>query len=662
MDRNVESHFQELPKAKVQRSIFRQPHDIKTSFNAGELIPFLCKEVLPGDTFQPVTAKVVRCQTMLTPIMDNMYLDTYYFFVPNRIIWKHWNEFCGENTKSAWAPETKYKIPAIKPILWRPYKDVDPAGGVDDTSVEKFSGVTSPTGICGFPQYSIGDYLGYPTKIGADTGDIGKEGDHWKDTTVRFSALPFRAYAKVCDHFFRDENITDPLLIPDDDGDVTCATMDTNYISGVALGGKPFKVSKYHDYFTSCLPAAQKGDPVSIPISVDFNIPMSPVVTSKYINMNYSSPDAPAVSNNLYNPSGVGVPLVLSGLRGLHDSAGNSWVVPDGRKVGALNRDHNSTPLETMRDDDASAGAVSGGQIPSNWQFAKYSDAVLSFEGIDHTLPVPLNLVALGQTGSAESTSFDINQFRLAYVTQCFLERLARGGSRYGELILSLFGVSNPDSRLQDPEYLGGNRCPIEVEEVVNTAQTSQDFLGDVGAKCQTNDVHADFIKSFTEHGILLGLMCIRYDHSYCQGINRSFTREDFLDFYNPVFANLGEMPVYKHQMYASPSTLTADEKGIPPVFGYQEAWADYRFSPNLCTAEMRPNADQTLSQWHLAEVYDKPPTLSDEWIREDAKVIDRVIAVDSSVANQFWADIFVQLTVTRAMPMFSIPGLEPRF
>ncbi len=156
--------------------------------------------------------------------------------------------------------------------------------------------------------------------------------------------------------------------------------------------------------------------------------------------------------------------------------------------------------------------------------------------------------------------------------------------------------------------------------------------------------------------------MCIRYDHSYCQGINRSFTREDFLDFYNPVFANLGEMPVYKHQMYASPSTLTADEKGIPPVFGYQEAWADYRFSPNMCTGEMRPNADNTLSQWHLAETYDKPPTLSDEWIREDAKVIDRVIAVSSSVSNQFWADIFVQLTVTRAMPMFSIPGLEPRF
>ena len=222
MDRNVESHFQELPKAKVQRSIFRQPHDIKTSFNAGELIPFLCKEVLPGDTFQPVTAKVVRCQTMLTPIMDNMYLDTYYFFVPNRIIWKHWKEFCGENTQSAWAPTTKYKIPAIKPILWRPYKNADPAGGVDDTSVENFKGVTNPTGICGFPQYSIGDYLGYPTKIGADTGTIGKEGDHWKDTTVRFSALPFRAYAKVCDHFFRDENVTDPLLIPDDDGDVTC--------------------------------------------------------------------------------------------------------------------------------------------------------------------------------------------------------------------------------------------------------------------------------------------------------------------------------------------------------------------------------------------------------------------------------------------------------
>lgn len=630
MDRNVESHFQELPKAKVQRSIFRQPHDVKTSFNAGELIPFLCKEVLPGDTFQAVTAKVVRCQTMLTPIMDNMYLDTYYFFVPYRIIWKHWKEFCGENTKSAWAPTTKYKIPAIKPILWRAYKDVDPAGGVDDTAVEKFSGVSAPTGICGFPQYSIGDYLGYPTKIGADTGEIGKEGEHWKYTTVRFSALPFRAYAKVCDHFFRDENVTDPLLIPDDDGDVTCATMDTSYVSGVALAGKPFKVSKYHDYFTSCLPSAQKGDPVSIPLD---GVAV-PLPTISWI---------PDLSDH-----GMSTPLVLTRVTVPTTEEGevSDSDIKTAGTLGAFPNPQTSgvKPAKEALDTNVTfnKGLTLGspvGRVPDMDSFVPYAFANLGVQ-----------------------SSMEINAFRLAYVTQCFLERLARGGSRYGELVLSLFGVSNPDSRLQDPEYLGGNRCPIQVEEVVNTAQTSQDFLGDVGAKCQTNDVNSDFIKSFTEHGILLGLMCVRYDHSYCQGINRSFTREDFLDFYNPVFANLGEMPVFKHQLYASPSTLTADPKGIPPVFGYQEAWADYRFSPNLCTAEMRPNADQTLSQWHLAEVYDKPPTLSDEWIREDAKVIDRVIAVDSSVANQFWADIFVQLTVTRAMPMFSIPGLEPRF
>ena len=457
------------------------------------MIPFLCKEVLPGDTFQPVTAKVVRCQTMLTPIMDNMYLDTYYFFVPNRIIWKHWNEFCGENTQSAWAPTTKYKIPAIKPILWREYKDVDPAGGVDDTAVENFKGVTNPTGICGFPQYSIGDYLGYPTKIGADTGTIGMEGEHWKDTTVRFSALPFRAYAKVCDHFFRDENLTDPLLIPDDDGDVTCATMDASYISGVARGGKPFKVSKYHDYFTSCLPSAQKGDPVSIPIDVPtFAGGSFPVTTYS----NYNLPQTPRI------------PLYFGTTYGVSSDPAN--FIP--------------TVLQALTKDDGS----------DNAQFVSRG-----YSGNYPTVPINLRTEIPAMDPSAE-VSFDINQFRLAYVTQCFLERLARGGSRYGELVLSLFGVSNPDSRLQDPEYLGGNRCPIQVEEVVNTAQTGQDFLGDVGAKCQTNDVHSDFIKSFTEHGILLGLMCIRYDHSYCQGINRSFTREDFLDFYNPVFANLG--------------------------------------------------------------------------------------------------------------------------
>lgn len=614
MDRNVESHFQQLPKAKVQRSIFRQPHDVKTSFNAGELIPFLCKEVLPGDTFQAVSAKVVRCQTMLTPIMDNMYLDTYYFFVPNRIIWKHWKEFCGENNQSAWAPTTTYKVPAIKPILWRAYKDTDPAGGVDDTAVEKFSGVTAPTGICGFPQYSIGDYLGYPTKIGADTGEIGKEGDHWKDTTVRFSALPFRAYAKVCDHFFRDENVTDPLLIPDDDADVTCATMDSDFISGVALGGKPFKVSKYHDYFTSCLPAAQKGNPIQIPLDGV----VVPLPTISWL---------PTPGSD-----GTSTPLILTSVNGTERNHYGPLVT----------HSETASPSQVSIKHELRASDLSIGDTVNHVHDDQYFPYAFANLGVH--------------------SSMDINSFRLAYVGQCLLERLARGGSRYGELILSIFGVSNPDARLQDPEYLGGNRCPIQVEEVVNTTQSSQDFLGDVGAKCQTNDVHSDFIKSFTEHGILLGLMCIRYDHSYCQGISRSFTREDIMDFYNPAFANLGEMPVYKHQLYASPSTLTADSNGIPPVFGYQEAWADYRFSPNLCTGEMRPNADQTLAQWHLAEIYDKPPTLSDEWIREDAKVIDRVIAVSSSVANQFWADIFVQLTVTRPMPMFSIPGLEPRF
>ena len=571
----------------------------------------MCKEVLPGDTFQPVTAKVVRCQTMLTPIMDNMYLDTYYFFVPNRIIWKHWKEFCGENTQSAWAPTTKYKIPAINPILWRAYKDSDPAGGADDTSVEKFKNVTSPTGICGFPQYSIGDYLGYPTKIGADTGEIGKVGDHWKNVDVRFSALPFRAYAKVCDHFFRDENVTDPLLIPDDDADVDCATMDASYVSGVALGGKPFKVSKYHDYFSSCLPAAQKGDPVTMPIDLQGTI------TGASFPVYPTGDFVPGVRTSIFSAGGK------SYINGMYvDSATGSgaggrtyplMLIPSTSKFGDSVKvpfkplDY-GTPIDglitTEADFDAGVFAQdqdrsTGNANPVRAKQFSYDDVAPSGTGNEALFPANLWAVADNSAISASGAGFDINQFRLAYVTQCFLERLARGGSRYGELVLSLFGVSNPDSRLQDPEYLGGNRCPIQVEEVVNTAQTGQDFLGDVGAKCQTNDIHADFVKSFTEHGILLGVMCIRYDHAYCQGINRSWTREDFLDFYNPVFANLGEMPVYKHQLYASPSTLTADDKGIAPVFGYQEAWADYRFSPNMCTAEMRPNADQTLSQWH---------------------------------------------------------------
>lgn len=578
MQRNVESHFSQLPQANIQRSIFDRSCSYKTSFNAGELIPFFVDEVLPGDTFDISTSKVVRTQTLLTPLMDNLYLDTFYFYVPARLCWTHWKEFCGENTSGPWAPSVEYTVPSI----------------------------AAPDG--GFASGTIADYMGLPVGV------------NWSATDpLAPSALPFRAYALICDHFFRDENLQSPLLIPTGDANQTGSNGSmADSLANIANGGKPFVANRYHDYFSSCLPSPQKGDPVGIPIDVPsgFTGGTFPVTAIPLPSDSTPSGDVyPAKfwfgSSNLDGPlTGVGSPR---GIRQVY--------------VNTINND----VLNTTSDSSESLSYIS----PAN-------------------LATVIPDTSGSSTGQAE---FTINQFRLAYTMQCYLERLARGGSRYSELLLSLFGVKSPDARLQDPEYLGGNRIPLSVTEATNTAQTELEFLGDVGAKSVSSDVHSDFVKSFTEHGFVIGLMCVRYDHSYSQGLNRMWMRKKFEDYYNPMFANLGEVPVYKAEIYASSDTL----KDNTNIFGYQEIWSDYRYKPNMVTGEMRPGVTNSLAYWHLADYYSAEPTLSSGWIPEDKSNVDRVLAVGSATANQFWADIFIRNKCTRCMPMYSIPALEPK-
>lgn len=565
MNRNVESRFSEIPSVNIERSIFDRSSTHKTSFNVGELIPFYIDEVLPGDSFKVTTSKVCRLQTLLTPVMDNLYLDTYFFFVPNRIVWSHWKEFQGENTASAWAPTVEYQIPSI----------------------------SSPSG--GFVTGTIADYMGLPVGV------------EWTNSDPRRpSALPFRGYALICNEFFRDENLTDPLNIPTGDANQT-GSNGSNYLTDVVNGGKPFKVAKYHDYFTSCLPSAQKAtEPVSVGLGT-FPGGTFPVRTQ------------PNTINDLTEP------LKFQRIGGTSTSSG-----PYGQFYSSGFKD--GTP-KTLR-------VAIGGTAPN----------FVNNDNVDPLL-APNNLFVTVPPSTGGNVT--INELRLAFQLQKYYEKLARGGSRYFEVLKQMFGITSPDSRLQRPEYLGGNRIPITVHEVLNNAQGEKDFLGDLGAMSVTADVHEDFSHSFVEHGYVIGVCCLRYDHSYPQGLERFWCRREVTDFYLPVFANIGEQPVYQSEICATSANMAN-----ATVFGFQEAWSDYRYKPNRVSGEMRPGVTNTLASWHFADNYTTPPTLSDGWIREDKSNVDRALAVSSSVSNQAFADFYVQNICTRCMPTYSIPGL----
>lgn len=553
MNRNTESHFSLNPHVDISRSRFDRSASVKTSFNVGDIVPFYLEEVLPGDTFQVKSSKVVRMQTLLTPMMDNVYLDTYYFFVPNRLVWNHWKEFCGENTESAWIPETEYNIPQL----------VSPATD-------------------GWKVGSIADYFGIPTGVPG----------------LSVNALPFRAYALIMNEWFRDQNLQDPLVVPLDDSTVTGVNTGT-FVTDVAKGGLPYIASKYHDYFTSCLPSPQKGPDVTIPVAQAANVPVVPLADKVPSSL---------IGNQTYTASFVGTPFSVDTTRGI------------GFKT-----------LSGQQD------SVSSGST-----------------GVGEALPVIDNLWAV-QSGNAQAAT--INQLRLAFQIQKFYEQQARGGSRYTEVVRSFFGVTSPDARLQRPEYLGGNRVPINVNQVIQQSGTESTGTpqGTVVGMSQTTDTHADFMKSFTEHGFIIGVMVARYDHTYQQGLNRMWSRKDKFDYYWPVFANIGEQAVKNKEIFA---TGSAEGSKDDEVFGYQEAWADYRYKPSQVTGEMRSQYEQSLDVWHLADDYAQLPTLSDSWIREDKTNVDRVLAVTSQVSNQLFADIYVTNYATRPMPMYSVPGL----
>lgn len=552
MNRNTISHFSQVPTIDIKRSTFNRTTQHKTSFNAGSLIPFFVDEVLPGDTFNVKTSLVVRMSTPIHPIMDNAYIDTYYFYVPNRIIWKHWKEFNGENTESKWVSQTEYNVPTLK----------------------------APSG--GWTKGTIMDYMGIPTNI----------------NNIEVSHLPIRAYVKIWNEWFRDQNNQDPAYNVEDDSNYTGLNSGT-YQNSAYKGALPLPVAKYHDYFTSALPEPQKGPAVLLPLG-----------------------DSAQVWGN-------GDPIYFTSATA---TTGSGIMGNVGNTIGSYSTDGN---YRLKLNNVSAAGSIG---------LAQKGDTNANNQTIENA-----GLYADLSTATAAT----INQLRQAFQIQKLFEKDARGGTRYREILKNHFGVTSEDGRQQVPEYLGGNRIPINVSQVLQTSSTDATSpQGNTAAYSLTGNYSDSFIKSFTEHGFIIGVLCVRTEHTYQQGIERFWNRKRRFDYYWPTLANIGEQAILNKEIYAQ-GTNADDE-----AFGYQEAWADYRYKPNRVSGAMRSNYAQSLDVWHYGDDFASLPTLQNDFIKETTANIDRTLAVTSSVEDQFIADILIENMCTRPMPLYSVPGL----
>lgn len=557
MNRNNERHFNQIPEMKASRTRFNRDQTILTTFDAGKLIPFYVDEVLPGDTFSVDTSAIIRMTTPKYPVMDDAFIDFYYFYCPDRILWDSFKHFMGEVEETPWTPKKDYSVPQI----------------VIKGTAEK----PMPN------EKSVLDYMGVPTKI---------------KKQFSINALPVRAYVKIWNEFFRDENVDNVATIKTDSTNVEYKFDDENWVQAAEndayTGGNLLPVNKFHDYFTSCLPYPQRGPEVMLPLEGN-------AAVSIFKNQ--------ALTEKLGTDEEIFLNSPATGLNSAEPKVGNFPTY--------YNEGH---PVLIV-------GATTG----------KGPERRDGFLGAD----------------LSSVTATTINDLRKAVAVQQYYEALARGGSRYREQVQALWNVVISDKTVQVPEYLGGGRYRVNMNQIVQTSgqQTNADTpIGETGAMSVTPINESSFTKSFEEHGFVIGVCCVRHNRSYQQGLERFWSRTDRLDYYVPQFANIGEQPVKKKEIM-----LTGDESD-EETFGYQEAWADYRMKPNRVSGLMRSNAVGTLDFWHYADNYSNVPTLSQDWMEEGKQEIARTLIVQNE--PQFFGAIRIANKTTRRMPLYSVPGL----
>ncbi|UOF82842.1 major capsid protein [Microviridae sp.] len=529
-NQSVSTHdFAMVPRADIPRSRFSMQKTLKTTFDSGYLVPFMCEEVLPGDTFNVNVTMFGRLATPLFPVMDNLHLDSFFFFVPNRLVWTNWPKFMGEQDNPS--DSISYSIP----------QQVSPSGG-----------------------YAIGslqDYFGLPTVGQVIAGN-----------TVSHSALPTRAYNLIYNEWFRDQNLQNSVT--EDKGDGPDASPSTNYTL--------LRRGKRHDYFTSALPWPQKGGTaVTLPL-------------------------------------GSSAPIRTTGAHGT--------------SIGVL-ANTGTTPYTMFADAGESYNVKTGvGRTPASTLYADLSSA----------------------------TSATINQLRQSFQIQKLLERDARGGTRYTEILRAHFGVQSPDARLQRPEYLGGGSTPINISPIAQTSGTGATGqttpLGNLAAFGTYLAPGHGFTQSFVEHGYVIGLVSVRADLTYQQGLRRHWSRSTRYDYYFPAFAMLGEQAILNKEIYVTGGATDNN------VFGYQERWAEYRYNPSEITGLFRSTAAGTIDPWHYAQKFTSLPTLNSTFIQETPP-LSRNLAVGAAAnGQQLLLDAFFNINAARPLPMYSVPGLIDHF